>query len=174
MSKLISDSDAIGFCFAPLTGIPCWGVEQGHGSFLELNFGNPRLEVEEATYRIGNKQLPRRIAKVKGDWCLLFWCCNWHVELSEGERVTSESDREEITRVLSRLSGQKFQSLSINSGDQTSVFKFDLGATLATSNYIPCYDDDGNPFDNWMLFQGRAVLTYRADGTFSFGQSDRK
>ena len=39
--------NAVEAAFQPVLGLPCWGVQCGYGSFLTLEFGQPRLEVVE-------------------------------------------------------------------------------------------------------------------------------
>lgn len=58
--------------FAPLIGVPCWGVERGQGSMLSFHFGEPRLVIREpyvshsASAKI-QASAARRLVKPVGD-----------------------------------------------------------------------------------------------------------
>jgi hypothetical protein len=61
--------------FDPVRGLPSWDVRRGHGSFLTLEFGPPRLEIDDVRNvhaHIGADwiKVPRRMAQVHGEWHL--------------------------------------------------------------------------------------------------------
>ena len=71
--------------FAPLIGMPCWGVSRGYGSFLTLEFGAPKLivrEPREPTRKVSprvQREFARRLVSVHGRWHLWIYCCEWYL-----------------------------------------------------------------------------------------------
>src|SRR5882757_6558379 len=97
--------------FKRLYGKPCWGVKQGHGSSLTLEFGKPHLEIRDPIVaRAGASKkvrasLERREVYVHGDWHLWIDCCAWEVLLNNKQLAHSESTDVRITRAANFLSG---------------------------------------------------------------------
>ena len=61
--------------FIELLKIPCWGVRQGLGTALHLQFGQPHLEVRQPNKSATRESLKRRSVYVEGDWTLSIDCC---------------------------------------------------------------------------------------------------
>jgi hypothetical protein len=167
--------------FEPIYGKPCWQVKQGHGSFLTLEFGTPELFESEVRERPRNRQrmktwkliAPRQVY-VHGNWHLWIYCCEWKLTLGLGReaKIHNESSRKQIASALHILNGQKLTKVSINAKTGSSVFEFDLGGRLTTKRRKKL-NEDGEPDENWMLFEPSGhVLTYRADGKYSWHRSD--
>jgi len=146
-------------------------VRHGHGSFLTLEFGQPRLEVSEHTEkaRVGRRR--RRVVAVYGDWHLWVYCCHWFV-FRDGERVGySEGTDASIGRAVRTLDGQRLTGVAVNQLPGRSVFTFDLGATLHTRPYSAPRTDP--LLEQWSLYEpGGTVLTLRGDGRCSRGPGD--
>ena len=112
--------------FAPMYGLPSWRVEQGHGSFITIEFG-------EQTRFVG------RSAHVHGDWHLWIYMCGWSISVDDQELAHSESDRVTIARALGVLNGQALTRYEAVAGNDTRRrFTFDLGCNLE----IWPYEDD--------------------------------
>jgi hypothetical protein len=165
--KMVSDH------FAPLKDQPCWNVMQGHGSFLTMEFGEPALSIREYKRTVG-KPLPgehptiaKRTAFVKGQWHLYIYRCHWNISLADGARVTSDSPREDVEKLLALLSGQKLSKVTVSTRNGSSLFEFDLGGKLQTMP-LESPEQPGEPQESWMLFTGENVLSYRGDGKYAF------
>ncbi len=158
--------DLIAEAFAPVAGMRCWEVQQGHGSSITFEFGEPRVEslkVMPMPLHIGGKQLkvPRRTTCVRGDWHLWIHCCNWALDWDGQELVHSESSREEIGHALQHLNGQDFTRVEVERKNGSSRFLFDLGFALRTWPYAK----DGTVYDQWHLYQpSGVVLTVDSNG----------
>jgi hypothetical protein len=98
--------------FEQMYGLPSWHVEQGHGSFITLEFGEPHVEIGEIRshpFFITDGQqarFPRRLAHVHGDWHLWIYQCHWSISVEQQLLAHSESDRVTIARALGVLNGQ--------------------------------------------------------------------
>lgn len=157
----------IASAFAPILGRPAWQVKQGHGSFLTLEFGEPRLEIDETKELRGCRY---RIVTIRGDWHLWIYCCNWNI-FQDGKRLAhSESDNQTIKKATNQLDGQYLERLSMEPGTVATRFEFDLGGVLST---LPYEDDDDMPDEQWMLFEPSGdVVSIRSGNRFSHQSGD--
>lgn len=158
--------------FRPLYGIPYWGVQPGHGSFLTLEFGNPHLEIREP--HTPTRKVSRRVARllqwravsVHGDWYLWLYCCNWAV-WDRGKLVGDHSNRRRMQRAADVLDGQMLTKVKVDSHGCKTSFDFDLGARLEVEPYGP--EDE-----LWMLSEPNGnVLVLRSDNKLWYGPRDR-
>lgn len=158
--------------FRKVYGKPCWGVRQGYGSFLTLEFGKPHLVIREpfVASRTASKgvreALVHRDAHARGEWHLWIYCCDWEVR-SKGRRVGDSITSAKIQKAAAVLNGQKLVRFSIQPRTLHCQFDFDLGASLKT-----------RPFDSeseqWLLYEpSHRILALRADGRYRHGRSDR-
>jgi len=158
--------------FSRIYGKPCWGVKQGHGSFLTFEFGESHVVVYEpvVTSRIVSprvrKGLARRLAFARGQWHLWIYCCSWEV-LSRGRSLAhSESSDSKIQRAADFLNGQKLVRFSILPRKLQCIFEFDLGGILKTWPY-------DKKSEQWLLYEpSKNVLLLRADRHYKYGRSD--
>jgi len=157
----------IASAFAPIFGRPAWQVKQGHGSFLTLEFGEPRLEIDEPKERRGRRY---RIVTIRGDWHLWIYCCSWDI-FQDGKRLAhSASDDQTIEKATNQLNGQRLEKLWIEPGTVATRFEFDLGGILSTFTYE---NDDDEPNKQWMLFEPSGnVVSIRSDNRFSRNLGD--
>lgn len=162
MSTLIK-AEPLNAFIGPLLGLPAWGVEQGHGSFLTFKFGEPKLEVWE--YSSADSGLLRH-AHVRGQWLLWIYCCHWRALKNGAQLAWSEDDQALIGRATAMLNGQKLVEIHVDPGTGRSTFAFDLGGTLETWPY----GDDPNE-EQWKIQTETDVFAYRADGRYSCGPS---
>jgi hypothetical protein len=80
-----------------------------------------------------------------------------------------ESSDAEIIAAAKSMDGQRLISIVTDPAAGRSRFQFDLGATLETWPY----DDDRN-HKQWLLFTpSKYVLSYRADGHYSWAAKDQ-
>jgi hypothetical protein len=147
----------------PMLGLPAWGVQQGHGSFLTFEFGEPKLEVTE---RGSPEKGLRRSAYVLGQWHLWIYCCHWRA-LQDGTQLAWSEDADRIiARAAATLNGQKLLSVVVDPDEGCSTFTFDLGGALETWPY----GDDPRD-EQWTILTGTESFAYRADGHYACGPS---
>lgn len=144
---------------APFIDQPVWGTRQGHGSFLDLNFGTPELIVRERQSKKAGKQ---RDAFVQGQWHVWIYCCHWHVSVDGDQIAWSEDERQTIARATGMLDGQKLTAIEVDPSAGTSRFVFDLGGLLETRPY-----GDDPTEEQWYIFGRDEIFAYRADGCWS-------
>jgi hypothetical protein len=159
--------------FARVYGKPCWGVKQGYGSFLTMEFGKPHLVIREpivASAKASEKvraNLATRGAYVRGDWHLWIYCCTWEVLFNGKQVAHNESSDSRIVRAANFLNGQKLVRFSLVPRGTRCVFEFDLGGVLKTWPY-------SRTDEQWLLYEPTGtVLVLRADKRYSHSRSNR-
>lgn len=115
--------------FEQLKTLPCWGVKQGHGSFLTLEFGQPHLDIIESKTR------KRRRITVHGDWHLWIYCCYWVIKDDGQTLAHCESEREEINQALQKIDGQMLRKITLGPEFACAEFEFEWGVKLQTEPY---------------------------------------
>jgi len=161
--------------FQPIYGKPCWQVEQGYGSFLTFEFGEPYLQIteprepsKEASEKL-RKRWARRHIFVHGQWHLWIYICDWRVFHKGQELANSESTRKVIKNALLEIDGQALTSVTVTKS-YISIFDFDLGGKLEV---LPNYKDYEKTVDLWLLYEPSGnVLTLRADGKYKRAPGD--
>ena len=123
---------AIAEAFAPMLGLPSWLVRRGHGSFVTLEFGEPRVEISETHLsRVLIEGAPpeamRRYAFVKGQWHLWIYCCRWSLALNGTLLADNDSEGLRMARALHLLNGQAMTGVTVDPADGSTRFAFDLG-----------------------------------------------
>ncbi len=158
--------------FKQLYGQPCWNVRNGHGSFLTLEFGEPRLVIREPhvseseSHRV-REWASRRSVYPVGKWHLWIYCCNWKVLVKE-KVVSDSSSVRKMAHAPKILDGQILQKISTTDRGKSWIFSFDLGAILETAPY-------DRKAEQWTLYEpGNKVLTARADRKYSYGSGTRQ
>lgn len=158
----------IAAAFAPVLGCPAWQVKKGHGSFLTLEFGAPRLEVGPVRKSRKPGCPGHRDVAVTGDWHLWIYCCGWNIVQDSERMAHSESADAAIAKATGWLDGQLLERLWMEPGTTVTRFEFDLGGVLET---FPVGDDPSD--EQWFLYEPSGdVLGVRADGRFSYGPGD--
>ena len=159
--------------FSKLIGKPCWGVQRGWGSFLTLEFGDPHLEIREprestSEFKRVRDVAARRAVRVRGDWHLWIYCCQWGVFDDSGKLVGDTSTKSAIDKAAKFLNGQALVAGSLVARGMHTTLEFDLGATLKIKPY-------NRTDEQWMLYEpGGKVLTVRADKHYSYGHAERE
>ena len=136
-----------------MLGLPAWNVKQGHGSFLTLEFGEPKLEMNE---RHPPEQGTRRSAHVHGQRHLWIYCCHWRVLQNGTQLAWSEDANDVIGRATATMNGRKLLDLSVVADDGRSTFTFDLGGSLETWPY----GDDATD-EQWMILSRAEAFGFR-------------
>lgn len=168
------EMDAVEFdrLWSPIHDYPAWGVKQGHGSFLTLEFGQPELRIREPVVAPPDAsaktraRCARRLVTVTGYWHLWIYCCNWQITLNGTLAAHSESPDGRIAFAASRLDGRKLVAVTRDTHVGAWAFSFDPGGMLRTSPY---WDDP--TVEQWYLFDRGTgnVLSVRADDFASYG-----
>jgi hypothetical protein len=165
--------------FAPLLGLPAWSVKRGHGSFVTLEFGNPRLDVREPDRSLRIVESPRterilrrrRVTPV-GDWHLWIYLSAWELRQGGETIATWDFDVDSVDAALSELDGQVLKTFDLRPSPFETVFDFDLGGQLVVRPYESASLD---PEELWLLYEPSGeVLTLRSDATFCHHPSDFK
>ncbi|KMO20221.1 hypothetical protein [Methylobacterium indicum] len=164
--------DAITTVFAPLIGLPCWGVERGQGSILSFEFGSPRLFAREPYVSTASsaklrRSAAQRVVKPVGEWNLFVFCCHWRIVTSGEIPADDDSTSAGIEAAAQAMDGQRLTAFALDAASRQAAFSFDLGARLTTWPY------ETNDDEQWSLYMpGERVLTYHADGLASLGATD--
>ncbi|HEY9679929.1 MAG TPA: hypothetical protein V6C76_18140 [Drouetiella sp.] len=154
---------------------PCWSVQQGHGSFLTFEFGEPYLDVweQKPDRSINSKKFRKRKITIKGEWHLWIYCCHWNLTLDGDLLAHSESSRGDIKNALEHIDGEKLVRVSVNPQAGESEFEFELGGKLKTVPYERTSHRDEYD-ESWMFFEPDGnVLVYRGDGKYRWHSSSR-
>lgn len=132
---------------APLLGRPAWQVRRGHGSFLTMEFGNPRLEVREPRHlaidvsETVRRNFQRRRVTVVGEWHLWVQHCTWRLSVKNASVDSEEMNKDAVEAALAELDGQKL--VKVRSNDSGAIaLSFDLGGQLVIRAAEPPSDDD--------------------------------
>jgi len=113
---------------AGLIGLPAWGAEVGHGSFVTMNFG--AALAQEPEY---------------GEFFLWVFCTAWRIEDPERVVGSCEDEREEMQAAVGRLEGKRLLSVAVESLSLSARFEFDEGLVLRTFSIFT------TDTDHWML-----------------------
>lgn len=157
-----------------MLGLPSWLVKRGYGTFVTLEFGEPRLKISEPTLsRVLIDGAPpgamRRYAIVRGQWHLWIYCCRWSLALDGTALADDESDDVTMMRALYVLNGQALTGVTVDPSDGSTRFAFDLGCVLTTTP-APADVYGAEPVEQWMLSQPSGdQLAVRSDGRYAIG-----
>ncbi len=155
--------------FQPSYGKPCWNVEQGYGSFLTFEFGEPHLHIREP-YQPSDeapesvrRRAAQRFVFVHGDWHLWIYLADWRILCRGDELANQGCTRRVIKKATRELDGQALTHASVNE-QLLSVFEFDLGGRLEVIPNPKKYRADR---DLWLLYEPSGkVFTLRGDGQY--------
>lgn len=154
----------------PIIGQFVWGAKQGYGSFLNLEFGNPKTEFSGTHKPKENNKFPfnkfeSRHVTIKGEHSFFVYMSNWKIYAKENELAHDESERDEIEFALRFINGQKLNSIIINTKENITELEFDLGGMIVISDEN--YADEINEL--WSYYtELDKVLTYRNDRKASY------
>jgi len=153
---------------APITGLPCWHVSRGYGSFLTMEFGEPRLDIREPSPQSLNKARARRVITVRGSRHLRVEQCAWKISEGLGDVASSESPRDEIARALELIDGQALREFRHNPAEGTCTLVFEHRVALGLRRY-----EDWTRDDQLLSLAGpEMVLTVCASGQLYLGPPD--
>ncbi|HSF94643.1 MAG TPA: hypothetical protein VLA52_06405 [Thermohalobaculum sp.] len=167
MSKLTPEQ-VLRSHFGPVAGLPCWQVAQGYGSFITMEFGEPRLEIRQPAPESKIRALQRRGVTVRGSRHMWIEQCGWKIMEGLGEVANSETPREDIARALALIDGQVLREIRLNPDEGSCVLGFEHRMFLMLRRY-----DDWQQGDQMLSVYGpEAVLTYCAGGQLEYGPGD--
>jgi hypothetical protein len=153
--------------FGLLAGMPCWQVTQGYGSFITMEFGQPRLEIREPVPRARHAALRRRTVTVRGGHHLWIEQCSWKILEDTREIAHSESSRDDIAKALARIDGQILQELRVQPSNGTCTLGFEHRMLIVLSRFRDWRDGD----QMLSLHAPETVLTLCAGGRLEFGSA---
>ena len=158
--------------FQPVIGKLSWNVQNGVGSSLTFEFGEPHMKVIREPYVSRSKKpgvirhSARRIVSVHGEWHLWIWSCDWRFFRHNLLIGDSESPKKEIKQIALDLEGQALVNIKVI-GAGITIFEFDLGGRLETRPYLE-ENKEAEPEEQWLLYQPSGmVFTFRSDNRYS-------
>ncbi|RYG99567.1 MAG: hypothetical protein EON58_03470 [Alphaproteobacteria bacterium] len=126
--------------FGLLKGKYVWGVENGFGTHLSMEFGEARLNIREPqvqnaeTKSRAAERLQRRVVRPIGFYRLLLLDDAWVLGDNDAE-VSAQSNGLDIANAISRLSGQIVETISFHN-DGPLTLNFDLGSRLIVNRTV--------------------------------------
>jgi hypothetical protein len=163
-------ADPVGSVFADIMGKPAWQVKKGYGSFVTLEFGEPRLEFREpyasrAKSERVRQLAARRLVTVRGDWHLWIYCCEWEISQAGQRLAHSESKDARIERAAGALDGQILTAVTVDPETAATRLEFDLGGVLETRRWTP----RRKRYEQWILHAPEdRYLSQRDDARYSW------
>jgi len=135
---------------AGLKGQSPWGVKLGVGSFLTMEFGDPR-----------EKQLS---SFVHGDWGLWLYMCNWRIEIGSEIVTGSNDDRSVIEAALKELLLGPLETVTLLDPALDLSLQFSSRTKLLTFSSSSNRDEE-----QWKLFTPDGhCLTICGDGSAEY------
>jgi len=161
--------------FLPLVGQLVWGIRQGHGSFLTMEFGEPYRSVREpivaspgSSTKVA-RNLARRRVFIVGQWHMWIQYSEWKVATQYHSAASRDWENGSVKAGLEELDGQALLSATAGDTPHSTVLEFDLGGKVLIWPRHEAARDDAQ----WSLHRRHgAIVTYRTDGTFGFDKGD--
>jgi hypothetical protein len=160
--------------FEPIIGGFVWNAEQGHGSFLHLEFGSPKIEISTEQKPNQENEFPynshdSRNVTIKGEYSFFVYMSNWVIYAKNTELAYDESSRDTIDYALNFINGQKLLEIEINPNNSITKLNFDLGGSIKITN--DTYSDELN--EMWIFYtNSETALTFRNDGKIAFEKTN--
>lgn len=129
MNKPATPEDAV----VGLIGLKVWGGEQTHGSFLELQFGEPKPDDPE-----------------RGANHLWIYMCAWRIEHGSEIGAGCEDTNERIAAALNRLNGRTLTAVTFRRPSWTTTFEFGDHRLITFGIYT---DASERLSEQWLLFR---------------------
>jgi hypothetical protein len=158
--------------FEPLVGLPTWGVSNFHGSMFMIEFGQPRLVLEEQKalplhLENGPHRAPMRHTAAVGDWTLEILYCEWELQLGEEVLAHCETPEPFMARALRFLQGQVLLGVIADEANARTSFRFDLNGTLTTRPASAPYRHEA---ELWTLLAPGKAWSLCEDGILRTGE----
>jgi hypothetical protein len=131
---------------APLLGKKAWGVALGVGSFVTLEFGEPR------PLATGEGQ--------RGEWHLWVYCCAWRLETESEVLAGSEDPREHLAEAVRRLEGLVLERIEVLAPSLESTLTFEGGMRLRLFPLI-----FAGEYEHWLLYTPEGDVLSIGPGT---------
>ncbi|MGO8681661.1 MAG: hypothetical protein ACLQU6_12180 [Limisphaerales bacterium] len=154
--------------FKKVYGKPSWNVHKGYGTSLSFEFGKPKLKISKNVIQPNKKtgrKFPRRWVRVRGDWSLFIFCCDWVIQQSNRKICDSNSPTVKINQGCAILKGQILTKVILDPKTKRTDFHFDLGGHLQTKPY----KKEDKPSPMWSLYcPNKRVFWLRSDSNYSY------
>jgi hypothetical protein len=147
-----------------LSGLPAWGGSAFFGTWLSLQFGEPRLEIREPVANAGRFGRRRR-ASVVGQHHLWLDMCHWEIFEDSRRRFHSGQSRLLLLRAAAHLEGQILVGVSLSLRPLLTEFEFDGGSRLVARRYPRAASD----WELWHLYSPRSYLGLTSDARIHWG-----
>lgn len=155
-----------------LSGLCCWNVVNGYGSWISLNFGDPRLEISgpNPNSTVQNRRDCRK-AVLKGDFWLWIDMCHWDIYFKNKKIAHSESRQKTIDKALQIIDGQILKRVEILLNPVRTNFIFDLGGEIRAYPY-----DEKKNYELWNFytFYDKHVFCLIDNGKIMYDKTDAK
>ena len=125
-------------------GYVAWGANVGFGSFLHVEFGDPRP--------LG----PR--GRIRGDWHLATDFTAWRLDGPAGMLSGSEDDRKTMTAAIEGLNGRRLEGAALIGRSPEATFKFEGGFELTL---YPVFSGER---PHWTLFMPDDMVVVAGPG----------
>lgn len=119
---------------AGLIGLEVWGAQQGHGSFLTLEFGDRKPDDPE-----------------RGAYHLWIYLCAWRIEHGDMLGAGSEDSEERIAASLGQINDNALTAITFERPSLSTTFEFGKSRLITFEIYTNESEDD-RP-EQWMLFR---------------------
>lgn len=151
---------------SPIYELPCWNVRLGEGSALSLEFGEPHLEILEASDGEGAGHLRRRAVSAHGEWHIAIERCQWTLSSSSRCIARGDTSRTRAERAIKILEGQKITRIEISPYAADTAWDFEYGEKLVTRSID---HNTQSPAVQWYLFDPKGnVFAVRDDGKYCY------
>jgi len=156
-----NDLAAVESAFAGAYGQPAWGTALGVGSFLTVEFGQPRPAAGASPDQQGRQA---RQANPHGEYHLWVYCSAWRIESPQEIIASSEDPREQLASAVRHLDGKVLTRITIERPSLSATFDFEDGTVLRTFAIF------SKEYEHWMFYlpDGR-VFTAGPGSTWSVG-----
>lgn len=136
----------------PFADLFAWGARRTFGTFFELQFGEPYLEVLEprpAAPRqsgAGMTKPRRRRVEPRGTWTIWVKSSSWEVVHRTQRLASSDDSSEHIQSALDLVNGLKFLEIRVSSKQSRTTLSFEDGHKIVIRRVA---SDDGQ----WAIFR---------------------
>lgn len=153
--------------FGPTAGHPCWDVRAEYGTWLNMEFGNPRLRILTTIPDANIKYLRPRTVLVVGDFSLQIEMGAWELRGNGKRLYHSNQSRSFLRKAAFEISGQLLVAVEIRKKPLLTVFQFELGGKLVVSRHVDAEPD--NPL--WHIYANGNCMSLLANGELKFGKT---
>jgi len=128
--------------FKQLYGLKIRNIKQGHGSFVEMDFGDKDIFISIKTNK-GVEKLKR------GEWHLWITMCSWRIDEKSMPLAGCEDSRKTIEKALKKIENKKLINIDVLSNAYDMKLEFENSITFFL---FSIYTEKSSEAEQWMLF----------------------